>query len=60
MISEPTGMEHGIPAGGHLIIEIDNEHLPEVVRLPASIVIHASTSGRRTRAWNAAGDELTT
>ncbi|GGV29923.1 hypothetical protein GCM10010182_61190 [Actinomadura cremea] len=61
MIFEPTGMEHVIPAGEHLVIEIDNdgEHLPEVVHLPGSIMIHESTSGRRTQAWNASGDELT-
>lgn len=61
VIFEPTGMEHVIPAGEHLVIEIDNDgdHLPEVVHLPDSIMIQASNSGRRTRAWNAAGDELT-
>ncbi|QFG21110.1 hypothetical protein [Actinomadura sp. WMMB 499] len=60
MIFEPTGMEHVIPAGEHFVIEIDNngEYLPEVIHLADSVVIHQSTSGRRTRVWNSAGDEL--
>lgn len=47
VVFEPIGMEYVIPASGHLVIEIDNEgeHLPEVVYLPESIMIHTPTSG---------------